>query len=143
MRLIRLCLCALAVMAVASTPAWAQATSGTITGRVVDNQNLAVPGVTVAVSGTNLQGMISAVTSENGDYILPQLPPGTYTVTFTLSGFGTQQRTIAVAPTQTVPLNITIVVVNLLMGLIAIGLMARTLSFKRLRRASRIGEQPT
>jgi uncharacterized protein (TIRG00374 family) len=41
-----------------------------------------------------------------------------------------------------VGMNITIVVVNVLMGLIAIGLMARTLSFKRIRRASRAEEQP-
>jgi hypothetical protein len=37
--------------------------------------------------------------------------------------------------------NIAIVVVNLLIGVIAIGLMARTLSFKRLRRAARSDEQ--
>jgi outer membrane receptor protein involved in Fe transport len=98
---------ALAIL-LAATPASAQTTSGTITGRVIDNQNLAAPGVTVTVEGANLQGALSAVTSENGDYILPQLPPGTYTVTFTLSGFGRQQRTIAVAPTQTVPLNVTL-----------------------------------
>ena len=97
----------LATMALAAGPASAQTTSGTITGRVVDDQNLAVPGVTVTVASPNLQGALSAVTSENGDYILPQLPPGTYTVTFTLSGFGRLQRTIAVAPTQTVPLNVT------------------------------------
>jgi outer membrane receptor protein involved in Fe transport len=98
---------ALAVL-LAAAPASAQTTSGTITGRVIDNQSLAVPGVTVTVEGANLQGALSAVTSENGDYIVPQLPPGTYTVTFTLSGFGRQQRTIAVAPTQTVPLNVTL-----------------------------------
>ena len=40
-----------------------------------------------------------------------------------------------------VGLNIAIVVVNLLMGLIAIGLMARTLSFKRLRQRSQVEEQ--
>jgi len=98
----------LTAVAIAASPASAQTTSGTITGRVVDNQNLAVPGVTVTVESPSLQGALSAVTSENGDYILPQLPPGTYTVTFALSGFGRQQRTIAVAPTQTVPLNITL-----------------------------------
>ena len=98
----------LTAVAIAASPASAQTTSGTITGRVVDNQSLAVPGVTVTVESPNLQGALSAVTSENGDYILPQLPPGTYTVTFALSGFGRQQRTIAVAPTQTVPLNITL-----------------------------------
>lgn len=41
-----------------------------------------------------------------------------------------------------VGMNIAIVVANLLMGLIAIGLMARTLSFKKLRHASRTEEQP-
>jgi uncharacterized protein (TIRG00374 family) len=40
-----------------------------------------------------------------------------------------------------VGLNIAIVVVNLVMGLIAIGLMARTLSFKRLRQRSQVEEQ--
>jgi outer membrane receptor protein involved in Fe transport len=108
MQSIRRCVAALAVMVVAADPVSAQATSGTITGRVVDNQNLAVPGVTVTLEGPNLQGALTAVTSENGDYILPQLPPGTYTVTFTLSGFASQQRTMAVAPTQTVPLNVTL-----------------------------------
>lgn len=40
-----------------------------------------------------------------------------------------------------VGMNITTVVVNLLLGLIAIGLMAKTLSFKRLRHASKADEQ--
>jgi len=40
-----------------------------------------------------------------------------------------------------VGMNIAIVVVNLLMGLIAIALMARTLSFKRLRSSARAEEQ--
>jgi uncharacterized membrane protein YbhN (UPF0104 family) len=42
-----------------------------------------------------------------------------------------------------VGMNITIVVVNLLMGLVAIGLMARTLSFKELRQRSQVEEQPS
>ncbi|MEO8258536.1 MAG: TonB-dependent receptor [Acidobacteriota bacterium] len=84
----------------------AQTTTGTITGRVVDSQGLSVPGVTINVEGPNLQGILTVVTSENGDYILPQLPPGTYTVSFQLSGFERQQKTIALAPTQTLPLNV-------------------------------------
>ena len=40
-----------------------------------------------------------------------------------------------------VGMNIAIVVVNLLMGLIAIGLMARTLSFKQLRQRSQAAEE--
>ena len=73
---------------------------------MVDGQGLSVPGVTVNVEGPNLQGILTVVTSENGDYILPQLPPGTYTVTFELSGFERQQKTVALAPTQTLPLNV-------------------------------------
>lgn len=41
-----------------------------------------------------------------------------------------------------VGMNIAIVAVNLLMGLIAIGLMARTLSFKQVRHRSQAEEQP-
>src|SRR6187549_3443367 len=84
----------------------AQTTTGTITGRVVDGQGLSVPGVTVDIEGPNLQGIHSVVTSENGDYILPQLPPGSYVVTFQLTGFERQQKTVALAPTQTLPLNV-------------------------------------
>lgn len=41
-----------------------------------------------------------------------------------------------------VGMNIAIVVVNVVMGLIAIALMARTLSFKQLRTSANAGEQP-
>ena len=105
------CLKAALWMAVAvlltSRLATAQTTTGTITGRVIDAQGLSIPGATVSVQSPNLQGILSVVTSENGDYVVPLLPPGTYTVTFELSGFERQQKTVAVAPTQTVPLNVT------------------------------------
>jgi hypothetical protein len=39
-------------------------------------------------------------------------------------------------------MNIAITVTNLVLGLIAIGLMARTLSFKKLRLRARAEEQP-
>lgn len=86
--------------------AFAQSATGTIVGRVVDSQGLAVPGVSVVATSPNLQGVRETVTSENGDYILSLLPSGTYAVRFELSGFTTQTRTVPVAPTQTVPLEI-------------------------------------
>jgi outer membrane receptor protein involved in Fe transport len=106
MRWLKLSLCVAVAVLVTSGLAAAQTTTGTITGRVVDGQGLSVPGVTVNLQGPSLQGILSVVTSENGDYILPQLPPGTYTVTFELSGFERQTKTVALAPTQTLPLNI-------------------------------------
>ena len=91
----------------ASGVAHAQSTTGTISGRVVDTQERTVPGVTVSVESANLQGIRTAVTSENGDYIFTLLPSGQYTITFELSGFERQQRTVSVAPTQVVPIDVT------------------------------------
>ena len=98
---------AVALLMVSASTA-AQTTTGTITGRVLDGQSLGVPGVTVTVESPNRQGILTVVTSENGDYIVPLLPPGTYTLTFQLSGFEPQEKTANVAPTQTVPLNVVI-----------------------------------
>src|SRR5262249_11680740 len=92
----------------AAAVADAQTTGGTISGHVADSQGLALPGVTVSAASPNLQGVRSAVTSANGDYIFSALPSGTYTVTFELSGFQTQQKTVSVAPTQLVPLDVTL-----------------------------------
>jgi Carboxypeptidase regulatory-like domain len=84
----------------------AQSTSGTISGRVVDAQQLPVPGVTVNAESPNLQGIQTAVTSENGDYILTLLPSGVYKLTFDLSGFQRVERTVTLAPTQTLPVEV-------------------------------------
>jgi hypothetical protein len=104
MRLMKVWLFAIA-LAMSSSLASAQSTTGTISGRITDPQDLPVPGVTVSAESPNLQGIRSAVTSENGDYILTLLPSGAYVVTFELSGFQRLQRTVNLAPTQTVPLN--------------------------------------
>src|SRR5262249_14486140 len=84
-----------------------------ISGRVTDSQNLALPGVTVTVSSPSLQGLRTVVTSDNGDYIIPQLPSGVYTVVFELSGFEKITKTTSVAPTQVVPVNVTLGVASL------------------------------
>jgi len=97
-------LTAVALLAVAGIAA-AQTTNGTISGHVADQQGLALPGVTINASSPNLQGVRSVVTSENGDYVLPLLPPGTYTISFELSGFQNARKTVALAPTQNLPLD--------------------------------------
>jgi len=84
----------------------AQTTTGTISGHVADSQGLALPGVTVNATSPNLQSVRTAVTSTNGDYIFTGLPSGTYTITFELSGFENQSRTVTLAPTQVMPLDV-------------------------------------
>ena len=84
----------------------AQSTTGTISGRVTDPQGLSVPGATVTVTSPALQGSRTAVTAENGDYIIPLLPPGLYKVAVELSGFETKEKTVNLAPTQALPVDL-------------------------------------
>ncbi|HEX7139214.1 MAG TPA: TonB-dependent receptor, partial [Vicinamibacterales bacterium] len=104
---------AAAVILLVPTRAAAQSTTGTISGHVIDSQGLALPGVTVTASSPALQGAHTITTSGNGDYIFTALPPGTYTISFELSGFQTQQKTATLAPTQVLPLDVTLGVATL------------------------------
>ncbi len=67
-------------------------TTGGLTGTVSDAQGGALPGVTVEVSGPTLQGSRLAITDESGDYRFALLPPGSYRVSFTLEGIGSEVR---------------------------------------------------
>ncbi len=70
----------------------------------------------------------TAITSENGDYVVPLLPPGTYTVKVELSGFQTQERTVTVAATQTLPLNITLGPAGVAENVVVVGQAADVLT---------------
>lgn len=80
--------------------------TGSIRGVVNDPDGLPLPGVTVTVSSAALQGNRTAVTSEHGDFLIPFLPPGDYTVLFELEGFQPQKQTIGVAMAETIPLKV-------------------------------------
>src|SRR5712664_2879363 len=82
--------------------------TGTISGHVADPDGLAVPGATVSAASPALQGVRTAVTSANGDYIIPFLPAGEYDVTFELQGFRAMTRKISVKMAETLPLNATL-----------------------------------
>jgi carboxypeptidase family protein len=85
--------CAFAVLAfafAAASPSAAQQTTSTITGRAVDTSGGALPGVAVSIASPQMiGGARTAVTGEQGVYRFTLLPAGSYTVTFTLSGFST------------------------------------------------------
>src|SRR5687768_2321893 len=67
-------------------PAAAQA-QATITGTVRDTSNAVMPGVTVEAASAALLTPRVAATEDNGVYRILDLPPGAYTVTYTLAGF--------------------------------------------------------
>jgi hypothetical protein len=102
---VRIVLALLAVLA-AAVGITAQSTTGTISGRVLDVQGSVLPGAVVTATSPNLQGTREVVTSENGDYILSGLPSGPYTITVTMTGFQTLTRTVVLAPTQTLPVEL-------------------------------------
>jgi outer membrane receptor protein involved in Fe transport len=84
---------ALAVTAGAfALPAVAQ-TTGSIDGTVSDGNGQPLPGVKIEVKSGSLQGMRTIVTDSQGRFRVPVLPPGTYTVTASLTGFRSAQRT--------------------------------------------------
>ena len=83
----RIILAALVLACATANNAAAQQTTGNISGRIVDAQGSAVPGVTV--TGRNTQtGFVRTDTSDGeGVYRLTALPIGTYDVTAELQGF--------------------------------------------------------
>jgi len=81
-------------------PALAQNPTGTVTGKVIYNGE-PLPGVTVQLSSPALQGTKTAISTGNGDYLFRHLPPGTYTVSFTLDGFKEQTSEVKVSAVQT------------------------------------------
>ena len=81
-----LVLCASADAQTAST------TEGAIIGTVTDASQSVVPNVQVTLSGTEVMGMKTAKTDQNGVYRFAALTPGDYTLTYELTGFGTQTR---------------------------------------------------
>jgi hypothetical protein len=60
--------------------------TGSISGKAVDTGGGVLPGVTVEARSDVLPGPRETITGAGGEYQLPALPPGNYTVTFTLSG---------------------------------------------------------
>jgi hypothetical protein len=72
-----------------SQPTHAQGVqAGTLQGTVMDASKLVLPGVTVTISSSALQGPRTTVTDANGVYVFRGLPPGQYHVSFELGGFG-------------------------------------------------------
>src|SRR5919198_2832713 len=70
---------------------WAQ--DAGIAGIVKDNTGAVLPGVTVAaLSPVLIEKERIAITDSEGRYVITQLRPGVYSVTFTLGGFSTVGR---------------------------------------------------
>src|SRR5215471_17127722 len=89
----------------------AQYNMASLGGTVLDPAGAAVPDAKVTIRNTGTGLSRTASTGENGAFVLPSLPVGTYTLTVEKTGFATQIRegivlTVAQAASVTVSLQL-------------------------------------
>jgi hypothetical protein len=77
-----------------------QGTTATIAGTVM-SEGQPLPGVTVTVTSSALQGSRSTVTGSSGNYSIAGLPPGDYTVTFEFPGMQSKTQKARLLLAQT------------------------------------------
>ena len=103
----RVSLCAAALLCMLTGSLRAQDARGTIVGRVTDPTGAVLATVDVRATNTATGVVVSAKTNESGNYSLPYLVPGFYSVVSELSGFKTFVRdNIQVRVGDTVELNV-------------------------------------
>jgi hypothetical protein len=82
----------LAMCALAAAPVLAQQATSTFNGRILDQGDAVLPGVTVTVTNVSTGVTRTTVTNEEGLYSIPGLEPGTYEMKTDLSGFAAAVR---------------------------------------------------
>jgi hypothetical protein len=97
---------ALSVCLICSTLLCAQGTGGRILGRVADPSGAVLSGVKVTATNEATGVSHDTQTNDSGDYGFPQVPVGTYTLSFDLKGFKTNVRKgIVVDLNQVITMN--------------------------------------
>jgi hypothetical protein len=65
-------------------------TTATLLGHAVDTTGAIIPGAKIVVTNVGTNASRETFTDINGNYIVPQLPVGTYSATATMKGFATR-----------------------------------------------------
>ncbi|MFY9844411.1 MAG: carboxypeptidase regulatory-like domain-containing protein [Terriglobales bacterium] len=100
-------LCSLCL--ICSTLLFAQGTGGRILGRVSDPSGALLAGVKVTLTNEATNVSSESTTNSSGEFGFPQVPVGSYTVSFDLTGFKTNvEKGVAVSLNQIVTLNTTL-----------------------------------
>ncbi|MFQ5738000.1 MAG: carboxypeptidase regulatory-like domain-containing protein [Acidobacteriota bacterium] len=79
----------IAFLALSVAFAQTQITTGTIQARITDESGGVIPGASVTVRNLDTNLERNLVSADDGRFIVPQLPPGRYSVTVTQPGFAT------------------------------------------------------
>src|SRR5580700_6517879 len=75
-----------------SVPVFSQTVTGRLLGTVADQSGAAVAGATVIITDVQRGTSRTVVTDESGNYVAPELQPGTYKVRAEAKGFKTVER---------------------------------------------------
>ncbi|MFB3903516.1 MAG: TonB-dependent receptor domain-containing protein [Acidobacteriota bacterium] len=73
-------------------PIFSQQDRATVTGTVTDPEALAIPGLEIQVRNTATNATYDTTTNDVGHYTVPNLPIGSYRITFQMPGFKTLVR---------------------------------------------------
>jgi hypothetical protein len=96
-----------AIVLLATAPAFAQVTTGVISGLVKDSQGGVIPGATVTlIDEAQATKSQPVVTNPTGDFVFPNVPPATYTLQVEMPSFKTLQRKgVVVTPGERVAIG--------------------------------------
>ncbi len=77
----------LGILLTSGIDGFGQGAPGTILGSVKDPSGAVLPGVAVTATNSETNAARSTITNDSGDYVIPQLPVGRYTIKGELTGF--------------------------------------------------------
>jgi Carboxypeptidase regulatory-like domain/TonB dependent receptor len=83
----RLSLIGIGLLVMTSSALFGQGVTGRIHVTVLDPTNASVPGATVSAKNQETGYQVKVSTGQGGDFLVPDLPPGQYTVTVEAAGF--------------------------------------------------------
>ena len=102
------CLAIASLCLFTSTFVLAQSTGGRVLGRVADPTGAVLARVKVTATNEATGVSRNTQTSESGDYVFPELPVGTYSVSFDLTGFkNIVRKAVTLDVNQVITLNMT------------------------------------
>lgn len=88
------------------TPTPTQSAYGTITGTIYSSTGKVVSGAKITLRVNNKNTTYTSDTQ--GKYTIPNLSPGTYSITYVAAGYSQQKTTVTVTAGQTLVINITL-----------------------------------
>jgi hypothetical protein len=78
----------------------AQGVRATIVGRVTDGTGAVIPGANITITNIGTNESRSVIANDNGEYAIPQIAPGQYTLTAEYAGFNKVVRSGIVLETN-------------------------------------------